>query len=92
MLRQSDLVTVLAADVGQYYADHGVAAILPIELPCKMDAFGLITRTDRLLSPAAQVMLQAIKQAAVNAYGVRLSGVASPNPTPAVAEPSAAGG
>jgi DNA-binding transcriptional LysR family regulator len=76
MLRQSDLVTVLAADVANYYAGHGVAAILPIELPCKMDAFGLITRTDRLLSPAATVMLQAIKQAVLNVYGVKLSGVA----------------
>jgi DNA-binding transcriptional LysR family regulator len=75
MLRQSDLVTVLATDVGQYYASHGVAAMLPIDLPCKMDAFGLITRTDRLLSPAAEVMLHAIKLAALNIYGVRLSGL-----------------
>src|SRR5215831_1215963 len=75
MLRQSDLVTVLAADVANYYAGHGVAAVLPIHLPCKMDAFGLITRTDRLLSPAANVMLHAIKQAVLNVYGVKLSGV-----------------
>jgi DNA-binding transcriptional LysR family regulator len=78
VLRQSDLVTVVAADVAQYYARHGVAAVLPIDLPCKMDAFGLITRTDRLLSPAADVMLRAIKQAALTIYGVKLSGVAAP--------------
>jgi DNA-binding transcriptional LysR family regulator len=69
MLQQSDLIGVVATDVARYYADHGLVALLPIELPCKMDAFGLITRTDRLLSPAATVMLEAIKAAAANSYG-----------------------
>jgi DNA-binding transcriptional LysR family regulator len=69
MLQQSDLIGVVATDVARYYADHGLVALLPIELPCKMDAFGLITRTDRLLSPAATVMLEAIKSAAVDTYG-----------------------
>ena len=36
--------------------------ILPIDLPCRMDAFGLITRTDRQLSPAARVLLAAINR------------------------------
>jgi len=80
MLRQSDFITVVATDVAQYYAGHGVAALLPIDLLCKMDAFGLITRTGRLLSPAADVMLRALKQAAQEIYGVRLSGVAAPPP------------
>jgi DNA-binding transcriptional LysR family regulator len=69
MLQQSDLIGVVATDVARYYADHGLVALLPIELPCKMDAFGLITRTDRLLSPAAKVMLEAIKSAAADTYG-----------------------
>ena len=72
MLQQSDMVAVVAADVGRYYAEHGLVAVLPIALPCKMDAFGLITRTDRLLSPAAKVMLQAVRNAAVSVYGARL--------------------
>lgn len=72
MLQQSDMVAVVAADVGRYYAEHGLVAVLPITLPCKMDAFGLITRTDRLLSPAAKVMLRAVRNAAVSVYGVRL--------------------
>ena len=72
MLQQSDLIGVVATDVARYYADHGLVALLPIELPCKMDAFGLITRTDRLLSPAATVMLEAIKAAAGEVYGCAL--------------------
>ena len=54
---------------GQLYQEHGLVAIVPVELPCKMDAFGLITRTDRLLAPAAQVMLHAIKAVAHDVYG-----------------------
>jgi DNA-binding transcriptional LysR family regulator len=73
MLQQSDMVAVVAADVGRYYAEHGLVAVLPIALPCKMDAFGLITRTDRLLSPAAKVMLRAVRNAAVSVYGIRLA-------------------
>jgi DNA-binding transcriptional LysR family regulator len=69
MLEQSDLIGVVASDVALYYQGHGLVDILPVELPCKMDAFGLITRTDRLLAPAAQVMLRAIKSVANEVYG-----------------------
>jgi DNA-binding transcriptional LysR family regulator len=72
MLQQSDLLAVLAADVARYYADHGMVAILPIALPCKMDAFGLVTHSDRLLSPGAKAMLEALRKAALTVYGVTL--------------------
>ena len=72
MLQGSDLVAVIATDVARYYAQYGMVAILPLAMPCKMDAFGLITRTDRLLSPAAKVMLRALKAAALTVYGAEL--------------------
>ncbi|WOB10339.1 LysR family transcriptional regulator [Piscinibacter gummiphilus] len=71
MLQQSDMIAVVASDVARYYASHGIVSILPIDLPCHMDAFGLITRTDKLLSPAAKVMLKALKSTAVTVYGTR---------------------
>jgi DNA-binding transcriptional LysR family regulator len=71
MLQQSDMIAVVATDVARYYASHGIVSILPMELPCHMDAFGLITRTDKLLSPAAKVMLKALKTTAVTVYGCR---------------------
>jgi hypothetical protein len=37
-----------------------------------MDAFGIITRTDWLLSPGAKVLLRALKTSAVSAYGCTL--------------------
>ena len=72
MLQQSDMVAVLAADVAHYYASHGIVSVLPLAMPCHMDAFGIITRTDRLLSPAAKVMMKALKQVSMVQYGRRL--------------------
>jgi len=72
MLQQSDMIAVVASDVARYYAAHGIVSILPIALPCHMDAFGIITRTDRLLSPAAKVMLKALKATAMTVYGAKL--------------------
>lgn len=76
MLGEGDTIALLAGDVGRYYAQHGIVSLLPIELPCRMDAFGLITRTDRPLSPAAKVMLAAVKRAAAEVYGVALEAAA----------------
>jgi hypothetical protein len=42
-----------------------------------LDTFGLITRTDRALSPAARVMLAALKRAAAQVYGVPAETVAA---------------
>ena len=72
MLQQSDMIAVIATDVARYYAQHGLMAQLPIQLACAMDAFGLITRTDRPLSPAARVMLRALKTCALTVYGKHL--------------------
>ncbi len=72
MLQQSDMLAVLAADVAHYYAAHGIVSVLPLEMPCHMDAFGIITRTDQLPSPAAKVMMRALKAACLTIYGRRL--------------------
>lgn len=73
MLQQSDYFAIVPTDVARYYAEHGMAAIVPVKLSCTMDAFGIITRTDWLLSPAAQVVLRALKQAANDTYGLNLA-------------------
>jgi DNA-binding transcriptional LysR family regulator len=68
MLQQSDFVAVVPTEVARYYASYGMIAILPIELSCTMDAFGIILRKDWLLSPAAKIVLRALRKAASNTY------------------------
>jgi DNA-binding transcriptional LysR family regulator len=72
MLQQSDMLAVLATDVARYYAAHGIVVALPLAMPCHMDDFGIITRSDRLPSPAAQVMIRALKTSSLPIYGRRL--------------------
>ncbi len=69
MMQQSDMVSIMALDVARYYADHGLLRILPVVLPCEMEPFGFITRRDKPLSPAAQVLLSALKATALTVYG-----------------------
>ncbi|SOZ39637.1 LysR substrate-binding domain-containing protein [Cupriavidus neocaledonicus] len=69
MVTQSDMIAVLTADVAQYYAAFGMVEILPMAMPCHMDDFGLITPTDRLMSPGALLVAEALREAAQAIYG-----------------------
>lgn len=69
MMQQSDMVSIMALDVARYYAEHGLLRILPVVLPCEMEPYGFITRRDKPLSPAAQVLLAALKETALTVYG-----------------------
>lgn len=66
LLEKSDMLAVLAADVAHYYANAGMVAVLPIDMPCTMDDFGIITRNDRLLTPAASLLADAVRDEALN--------------------------
>lgn len=69
VLEQSDMIAVLTGDVARYYAAHGMVAILPVPMDCQMDDFGIITRADGLLSPAAGVMIDALRAVSAEVYG-----------------------
>ena len=78
LLLQSDMLAVLPEDVARQYQQYGVLKRLPIELPCRMDAFGIITRQSHLLSPAASVVLDALRVAAKEVYGTPFESPAAP--------------
>ncbi|GAB2493294.1 LysR family transcriptional regulator [Pseudoxanthomonas sangjuensis] len=69
LLQDSDHLAVVPVDVARHYAEHGMVRVVPVELSCRMDSFGFITRTDWLLSPGAQTVLAAMKAAAGEVYG-----------------------
>ena len=68
LLQQTDSLHVMPVEVARHYESLNILSILPIELPCKMDAFGIITQRGHLLSPAANVLLTAIREAAQEIY------------------------
>jgi len=59
---------VMPTEVAHYYESLNVLSILPIELPCKMDAFGIIRQQDHLLSPGADMLLKAVRATAADMY------------------------
>jgi DNA-binding transcriptional LysR family regulator len=68
LLQQTDSLHVMPQEVAQYYASLNVMRILPIELPCKMDAFGIIRQQDHLLAPGAELLLKQVRLAAAEIY------------------------
>jgi len=68
LLQQTDSLHVMPREVAQYYASLNVMRILPIDLPCKMDAFGIIRQRGHLLSPGAELLLGAVREAAAEIY------------------------
>lgn len=68
LIQQTDSLHVMPIEVARYYVSLNILSILPIELPCKMDAFGIITRRDHLISPGADLLLKAIRVAAQEIY------------------------
>jgi len=78
LLAQSDMIAVLAAEVAHYYAGHRMLSILPLQMPLRMDDFGIITRTGKLLSPAAAQVVRGLKRAAGELYGAGGANVTGP--------------
>jgi len=68
LLQQTDMLHVMPLEVAQYYESLQVLRILPIELPCSMDAFGIVRQQDHLLSPGAELLLGAVRAAAREIY------------------------
>jgi DNA-binding transcriptional LysR family regulator len=68
LLQHTDSLHMMPLDVARYYAQLSILSILPIEVPVRMDGFGIITRRDNLLSPSAAVLLDAVRVAAKEIY------------------------
>jgi DNA-binding transcriptional LysR family regulator len=68
LLQQTESLHVMPVEVARYYASLNVLAILPIDLPCHMDAFGIVSREDHLMSPGAQQLLHQVRQVARDLY------------------------
>jgi hypothetical protein len=48
-------------------ASHELS-ILPVDLPCNMDSYGLIMRSDHVLTPGANLLLKHIRRVASSMY------------------------
>jgi len=68
LLQQTDALHVMPIEVAKYYAALNTLSILPIDLPFKMDSFGIITKHDHILSPGAGMLLKTVRAVAQEIY------------------------
>ena len=68
LLQETNSLHVMPLEVARYYESLKALAILPIDLPCKMDAFGIIRQQEHLLSPGAELLLKAVRELAAKMY------------------------
>ena len=68
LLRRTNMVAALPLDVVQPYCQAGVLTVLIPNLNVQMGVFGLVTHRERKLSPGAQVLLAALREAGTKIY------------------------
>jgi DNA-binding transcriptional LysR family regulator len=68
LLQETNSLHVMPLEVARYYESLKALAILPIDLPCKMDAFGIIRQQEHLLSPGAELLLKSVRELAAQMY------------------------
>jgi DNA-binding transcriptional LysR family regulator len=69
MLNRSDMLAPMSTQLVRPYLDSGMLAALPFDLSLRMDVYGIVTRRRHSLSPAAEAMLAALREAARARYG-----------------------
>lgn len=66
LLMGSDMVAPMSVPLVQPYLDSGLLAVLPVDLNLRMDVYGIITRRQHQLSPAAEAMLETLRELAAS--------------------------
>jgi len=78
LLQQTDFLHLMPTEVARYYVESRELAVLPIDLPCNMDSFGIIMRPDHVLSPGACLLLKHVRAIASAIYPSRALYLTSP--------------
>lgn len=68
LLEQGRMIVALPAVSVASYCNAGILKVLMTDLPVGIGGFGLITRRDRELAPAARLMLSALREVADRLY------------------------
>jgi DNA-binding transcriptional LysR family regulator len=68
LLQQTDFLHAMPNEVAGYCARFNMLSVLPIEIPCTMDTFGIITKSGQLLPPGAKLLMEEIRRVALEIY------------------------
>jgi len=68
LLQRADSVAALQAETVDPYFKAGLLTVLPIALGLEMEPFGIVTRRNHRISPSAEALLAALRDAAAASY------------------------
>jgi DNA-binding transcriptional LysR family regulator len=68
LLQQTDSLHVMPIAVARYYESQNVLSVLPLDLPCRMDAYGIVSLDGHLPSPGAELLLRALRSVAAEIF------------------------
>lgn len=60
--RNTRILALMATDVAEFFKKSGTLGILPLAFATRSDPYFLVTRRDRTLSPAAQMLVEEFRQ------------------------------
>lgn len=64
LLQGGDMVAALPEEVVRSQLGAGALAVLPLDAGLKLDAYGIVTRRQHVLSPGAQALLEVLRELA----------------------------
>lgn len=66
LVEQSEMISVMPSTVARHYEDKGLLHVLPVEIPARLDAIGVITRANTMVSPATRLFIAHLKYCALD--------------------------
>lgn len=82
LARESDMIAALSRDVAEHYAASGFVAVLPFHLRDDAGMLGIVTRRRVRLTPAADLLVDALRRRALQAHGDGTRGAQGPGSSP----------
>ncbi|WP_212635092.1 LysR family transcriptional regulator [Aliiruegeria lutimaris] len=68
MLMHTDFLHAVPVDVASFYMRTGEIAMLPINIPCAVENYGIISRRDAIASPGALLLLRHVREVAAEIF------------------------
>jgi len=65
LLESTNMISVVPLDVARHYANYGMLAILPVELPIAMAKLGILTRKQKERSPVVRAFLRTLQESSL---------------------------
>jgi DNA-binding transcriptional LysR family regulator len=68
LLQQTDMISVVPATIAKHYTTSGMLCILPARIKFELEPFGIITRKERIASPAVTIFQDCLRTLALPAH------------------------